>query len=68
MGLDFFGGLGGKVGAAAERGGSFFSGLGGKAGSAVERGGGFLDGKVPSNPLAGAGTFFDGISSKLRRD
>lgn len=46
-GGNFFSGLGGKVGAAAEKGGSFFSGLGGKAGAAVEKGGGFLDGKVP---------------------
>jgi hypothetical protein len=44
-GGNFFGGLGGKVGSAAEKGGSFFTGLGGKAGAAVEKGGGFLDGK-----------------------
>ena len=48
-GGNFFGGLGGKVGSAAEKGGSFFSGLGGKVGGAVEEGGGFLDGKVPGS-------------------
>ena len=48
-GGDFFSGLGGKVGSAAEKGGSFFSGLGGKVGAAVEKGGGFLDGKVPGS-------------------
>ena len=51
--VDFFGGLGGRVGSAAEKGGSFFAGLGGKAGEAVERGGGFLDGKLPSKGLFG---------------
>lgn len=55
-GGNFFGGLGGKVGAAAEKGGSFFSGLGGKAGSVAENGG-FLDGRVPG---AGVVDFFSG--------
>ena len=58
-GDNFFGGLGGKVGSAAEKGGSFFSGLGGKVGGAVEKGGGFLDGKVPGSKGA---NFFGGLN------
>jgi len=57
-GGNFFGGLGGKAGAAAEKGGSFFSGLGGKAGGAVEKAGGFLDGRVPGSKGA---NFFGGL-------
>lgn len=65
--VDFFGGLGGVAGKAAEKGGSFFSGLGGKAGAVVEKSGGFLDGKVPTNPFGGTGEFFSGLTAKFHR-